>query len=130
MSTETIELFIPAQVMRRWLAEYRIPFWPLGWLVNRYIERVIGQRFDDVAPVSRIAHIQAPVLLVHGQDDTVVPLECAQRLQASAPHASLLVRAGRHDGFDEEDALYAQVSDWLDRNVPAAPPACAPRPQP
>ena len=120
----------PEQVMRRWLAEYRIPFWPLGWLVNRYIERVIGQRFDDIAPVSRIAHIQAPVLLVHGQDDTVVPLECAQRLQASAPHASLLVRAGRHDGFDEEDALYAQVSDWLDRNVPAAPPACAPRPQP
>ena len=41
-----------------------------------------------------------------------------------------LVLAGRHDGLDEEDALYAQVSDWLDRNVPAAPPACAPRPQP
>jgi len=103
----------PEQVMQRWLAEYRIPFWPLGWLVNRYIERVISHRFDDIAPVSTIARIQAPVLLVHGQQDDVVPLACALRLQAAAPRATLLEVPGRHDGFDDEEALYRQVSDWL-----------------
>jgi pimeloyl-ACP methyl ester carboxylesterase len=105
----------PEQVMQRWLAEYRIPFWPLGWMVNRYIERVIGHRFDDIAPVATIARIEAPVLLVHGQQDDVVPLACALRLQASAPRATLLEVPGRHDGFDDAEALYKQVSTWLER---------------
>lgn len=109
----------PESVMRRWLAEYRIPFWPLGWLVNRYIEQVIGHRFDDIAPEATIARVQAPVLLVHGLQDDVVPLACAQRLQAAAPRATLLAVPGRHDGFDDEVALYRQVTAWLNHLWPA-----------
>ncbi len=66
--------------MRRWLAKYHIPFWPVGWLVNCYIEHVIGHRFDDIAPVSRIG-LASPVLLVHGSRDDIVPLDCALRLR-------------------------------------------------
>lgn len=104
----------PEQVMRRWLAQYHIPFWPLGWLVNRYVERVIGYRFDAIAPVTCIARIQVPVLLVHGQQDDVVPLACAARLQGAAPHARLLVVAGRHDSFEDEPDLHQRVTRWLD----------------
>jgi pimeloyl-ACP methyl ester carboxylesterase len=35
----------PEQVMRRWLAARHVPYWPMGWVVNRYVERVIGARF-------------------------------------------------------------------------------------
>lgn len=112
----------PESVMRRWLAEYRIPFWPLGWLVNRYIERVIGHRFDDIAPEATIGRVQAPVLLVHGLQDEVVPLACAQRLQAAAPRATLLSVPGRHDGFDDEAALYRHVTAWLNHLWPAQEP--------
>lgn len=103
----------PEQVMRRWLAEYRIPFWPIGWLVNRYIEGVIGHRFDDIAPVRTIVRVKAPVLLVHGREDDVVPLSCAEQLKAAACHADLLVVPGRHDRFVDETELNRQVLAWL-----------------
>jgi pimeloyl-ACP methyl ester carboxylesterase len=119
----------PEQVMRRWLAVYRVPFWPLGWAVNRYIERVIGHRFDDIAPLHTIARLKLPVLLIHGQQDEVVPLTCAQQLQAAAPHADALFCAGRHDGFDDEAALHANTSRWLRQSVkaPSTAHAAAPR---
>lgn len=103
----------PEQVMRRWLAAYRIPFYPLGWLVNRYIERVIGHRFSDIAPVNTIARVQAPVLLVHGQQDDVVPLACAQQLQAAGAQATLIEVPGQHDRFDDEATLNERVTAWL-----------------
>ena len=37
----------PEQLMQSWLAQRRVPYWPLGWLVNRYLARIIGARFDD-----------------------------------------------------------------------------------
>ncbi len=113
----------PESVMRRWLADYRIPYWPLGWVFNRYIEWVIGYLFDDIAPEATIARIKAPVLIVHGLQDNVVPLACAQRLQAAAAQANLLAVPGRHDGFDDEAELYRQVAAWmksqlLDQEIP------------
>lgn len=115
----------PEQVMRRWLAEYRIPFWPIGWLVNRYIESVIGHHFDDIAPVRTIARVKAPVLLVHGSEDDVVPLVCAEQLKAAASNATLLVVPGRHDSFADEAGLNVKVLDWLGQDWP--PARCLPQ---
>jgi pimeloyl-ACP methyl ester carboxylesterase len=103
----------PEQVMQRWLTEYHIPFWPIGWLVNRYIEHVIGHRFEDIAPVCRIGLIASPVLLVHGSRDDIVPLECTLRLRVAGNGATLLDVAGSHECFDEPQDLYHQVSQWL-----------------
>lgn len=36
----------------------------------RYVERVIGHRYDDFAPLRTIRDSQVPVLLVHGDADT------------------------------------------------------------
>ncbi len=106
----------PEQVMRRWLANYRIPFWPLGWSVNRYIEHVIGHRFEDIAPVCRIGLLACPVLLVHGNRDTLVPIECAERLRDGCAQATLLQVAGCHESFDNPEVLYQQVGQWLGPN--------------
>lgn len=105
----------PEQVMRRWLAGRRIPYWPLGWAINRYIEHVIGHRFDDIAPVATVAHIGCPVLLVHGLQDDVVPLDCAQQIMRSAQpgRAQLLAVPGTHEHFDHEAALLQQVAHTL-----------------
>ncbi len=107
----------PEQVMRRWLANYHLPFWPLGWCVNRYIEHVIGHRFNDIAPLSRLRHVRCPVLLVHGLSDNVVPMHCAQLLMASQPLAELLAVAGTHEVFEDQAQLEQEVLKWLGRVV-------------
>jgi pimeloyl-ACP methyl ester carboxylesterase len=80
-------------------------------------KEMIGRRFNDIAPVSTIARIPCPVLLVHGQQDDLVPLECAQRLKEAAPRATLLAVQGRHDRFDNEEGLNEQVRVWLEAHT-------------
>lgn len=101
----------PEQVMRRWLSARHLPYWPLGWAINRWVEHVIGHRFNDIAPMHTIARVACPVWLVHGLADDVVPLACAQQLMANAPagRVHLLAVPGNHEHFDNEPALLAQL---------------------
>ncbi|WP_440995540.1 alpha/beta hydrolase [Arhodomonas sp. SL1] len=89
----------PEPMMRRWLAEKGLPFFPLGWYVLRYVERVIGHRFDDIAPVRTIRRIRCPVLLAHGQGDTVIPPTDLEAIWAAAGDAEVQVHwlPGGHD---------------------------------
>jgi dienelactone hydrolase len=105
----------PEQVMRRWLAAYRVPFWPLGWLVNRYIEAVIGTRFDPIAPQATLAQARCPVLLLHGRQDSTVPLADARTLMRcrGAARATLLELDGTHEGFTLPAEAEQAVLDFL-----------------
>lgn len=60
-------------------------------VVLRYIEHTIGHRFTEFAPIHTIGRAHAPVLLLHGQHDTTVPVSDAYRLHARAPRSSTLV---------------------------------------
>jgi len=87
----------PREVMRRFMAARRLPYPVLGWYVLRHVQRVIGARFDDIAPLHTLARVRCPVLLVHGRDDRTVPFSDARRLQACTPRATLLAVDGDHD---------------------------------
>jgi len=116
----------PDGMMRRWLAEKGLPFFPVGWYVMRYVERVIGHRFDDIAPVNTLPKVHCPVLLVHGRDDTVIPPRDAERLYASrgATPAELHLLPGDHDlsqHIDKElPALLAFLETVRDAQMPQA----------
>ncbi len=105
----------PEQLMQRWLAQRRVPYWPLGWLVNRYLERIIGARFDDIAPVNTLAKATCPVLLVHGLQDTTVPVMDARSIWQSRSNtqATLLECDGTHDSFDDPNAVTQQILTFL-----------------
>lgn len=93
----------PAEIMRRWLASRRVPYWPLGWYVLRYVQRVIGFRFDAIAPINTIARVRCPILLMHGADDATVPASDAQRLydRRSHAHVRLCIEPGAHDSMQD-----------------------------
>ena len=83
----------PKVFMARTLGE-RLPG-PLTTLALRYVERTIGHRFETFAPVHTIGRVQAPVLLVHGDRDTTVPVADAYELHAQAPgHTQLVIVKG------------------------------------
>lgn len=105
----------PYEVMRRLLATHRIPYLVLGWYVLRHVQRVIGARFDDIAPIRSMARVRCPVLLVHGEDDDMVPFDDARRLLAAgqAGRVQLLAVAGRHDPTEALQADQSQLLSFL-----------------
>jgi dipeptidyl aminopeptidase/acylaminoacyl peptidase len=103
----------PVAMMRRWFAAKHIPYLPFGWLILRYVEKVIGHRFDDIAPVNTIRRVRCPTLLVHGAEDTTVPVAEAHAIHAAraGEHVQLKVVAGSHDDYaDLERELPALVA--------------------
>jgi pimeloyl-ACP methyl ester carboxylesterase len=69
----------PAEVTQRTLRRLRLPRFVTA-LVIRYVEWVIGHRFETIAPINTVCRITCPVLLVHGREDQTVPVEDAPRI--------------------------------------------------
>ena len=105
----------PEQLMRRWFAARRVPYWPLAWSINRALERIIGVRFDDIAPVNTVTKATCPVLLVHGRQDTVVPLSDAHQIwrQGIQPNVVLIECDGTHERFDNVDGAIRSILQFV-----------------
>lgn len=126
----------PEEVMRQFLERLRIPYRPLGWLVNRYVERVIGHRFRDIAPLSTVTRQHAPVLLMHGEADRVVPVTDMRRLESAGRAAGRSIHAIVLPGVDHEGVRQSDGTLVLDEgaarmgaflaDLPPAEPASAP----
>jgi fermentation-respiration switch protein FrsA (DUF1100 family) len=77
-------------------AQYHYPYLPAYWLVK--------DRYDSI---EKIAHIGAPLLVVHGERDRVVPARMGREIFAIArePKEALwLARADHNDVFDHGPA--------------------------
>ena len=106
----------PELLMRRWFALRYVPYWPLAWLINRSLERVIGASFDDIAPVNTVAKATCPVLLVHGRQDTVVPVTDAHRIRkrGNELNVTLIECDGTHEAFDDADGITRNILDFVE----------------
>lgn len=87
----------PREIMQRWMAERHLPYPIIGQAILAHVQAVIGYRFDEIAPVHTIRVVSCPVLIVHGQSDTVAPFSDAERLVAANTRARLLAVEGGHD---------------------------------
>ena len=106
----------PEQLMQRWFALRYVPYWPVAWLINRALERVIGASFNDIAPVNTVVKTTCPVLLVHGRQDAVVPVTDAHRIwrQGHAPNVKLIERGGTHEAFDDADGITRNILEFVE----------------
>lgn len=116
----------PREVTARFLAHTPLPRWTVA-LVARYVEWLIGYRFDAIAPLNRIARVRCPVLLVHGSADRTVPLSDAARIhrnRADARVRLLEVPGADHDSTDRIEQYAPALVSFLDETLqPGAPDA-------
>lgn len=107
----------PAAMMRRLLATKRLPERPLGRYILDYVQKAIDYRFDDIAPLTTIARIRRPVLLVHGENDEVVPIDEARQIHAARGDTpvELMTIAGNHDSFADLERHMGQLTGFLQR---------------
>lgn len=110
----------PASMMRRWLAAKGVPYWPFGAYVLAYVQHVIGHRFEAIAPLNNIAAIDCPVLLVHGLNDPVVPVDEARAIHARrrSERVELLLVAGSHDDYGDIGLQFGAILAFMARACP------------
>ena len=92
-----------------------------------------GREIDAISPVSLAARADAPVLLIHGQDDTIVPAaqsaKMERALRAAGKPVELMTFPGADHWLLQEESriamVKASVAFVLKHNPPDAPAAVA-----
>lgn len=105
----------PGELMRRHLS--RVPDPILDGVLGT-VERIIEHRFESFAPRYRIGLVTAPLLLVHGDADRVVPIDDLRELADLQPAAEILVVPdGGHSDLAPYEARIDEVLGFLDRTL-------------
>ncbi|MCJ7781382.1 MAG: alpha/beta hydrolase [Acidimicrobiia bacterium] len=111
----------PAEMMRE-----NFPFpMPVTWAILHVVERMIGHRYDDIAPRNRIADVEVPVMLMHGDADRVIPFQDSIDLRDRLPGSQLvIVPGGTHSDLEAFEPFFPTVDEFLRRHLS---PAVIPR---
>jgi hypothetical protein len=95
------------------LGRHHYPFLPIGWLLE-----------DRLDVVGRLGGVAAPILILHGERDGIVPPAHARRLEQAAggrARAVLLPASGHNDTYEAAPELYLEALrgfiDTIERNV-------------
>jgi pimeloyl-ACP methyl ester carboxylesterase len=133
----------PYRLTRQTFRLARLPIpdpiaYPLAWLTTRVYLRPRGHVVADISATAAIARYEGPVLLAHGDGDTVVPPSHMERLAAAArttraddpassPVETYLVPGGQHSWLYEDAAYRSAVAGFLARALdgPLEPSAAA-----
>jgi len=107
----------PREMMANQLRLTRLPGQVAGTLLWP-MEKLIGHRFDDFAPLARIAEVACPVLVVHGDADKIIPVKDAFRLFEAAPDGQILiVPGGEHSSLEPFEPHMPEMIAFLQRNL-------------
>ena len=110
----------PGEAMARSAPMNRFPG-PMRAGMFRTIERTIGFTFDEIAPRATIARVSAPLLLVHGDADRVVPIGDLDALAAAARHAETLVVEGAdHASLEAFESSIPRLIGFLSQHLPGS----------
>ena len=94
---------------------------PMKWTLLRVIRQMIGVSYDDIAPRNRIGEVKAPLLLIHGDADEVVPVSDALSLRDHQPNCTLIVvPGGNHSDLAAYEPYFGDVAEFLRRTLMAA----------
>jgi alpha-beta hydrolase superfamily lysophospholipase len=102
--------------------------YPLAWLTTHVYLRPRRHTIDATSASAAIARYKGPVLLAHGDEDSVVPADHMDRLAAAArkgraadanaaPVETLLVAGGQHSWLYEDPGYRATVAGFLARSL-------------
>lgn len=93
------------------------PFTSIVDMVSHFVpivpaRLVVGDRYASLEKAPRVA---IPTLVVHGDEDTLVPFAMGERLAAALPHARMrrVAGAGHNDVFQRERGVVKEIVDFL-----------------
>ncbi len=93
----------PKWMMQRFLKRFYTPTL-LSTFVIHYVEWIIGYHYEEIAPINTICEIKCPVLLVHGKDDTTVPVEDALIISSNCKKSNIklmIIENAGHESIEK-----------------------------
>ena len=87
---------------------------PLIRLMKTWSILILGVNMDRVSPLQRAAEITTPLLLIHGDSDTQVPVQASLALKAANPRAELWIIKNAGHGETRAAAGYPYEKKVLD----------------
>jgi pimeloyl-ACP methyl ester carboxylesterase len=121
----------PRRMVRQTFRLAQLPFpgpiaTPLSWWTTRVFVRPRGHALRAISARHAIARYHGPVLIAHGRDDKIMPVEHARRIAAAAtvarrrapvaaPVELLLLDGGGHSWFYEAEPFRRSVAGFLTR---------------
>jgi pimeloyl-ACP methyl ester carboxylesterase len=94
---------------------------PVTWAILKVVERMIGHRYDEIAPRNRIGDVSCPVMLIHGERDEVIPAKDSADLHRRLPGSELiLVPNGTHADLEAFEPYFPTVDAFLRTHLTAA----------
>ena len=77
-----------------------------------------ASEFEAVVTERAIVSVRAPVLVVHGTDDDVVPVDHARTIGARSPRVDVRIIEGAGHQLRRDERAIEIVFEWLDRSLP------------
>ena len=76
----------------------------------------------EISPINFVSSHLPPILIIHGDADTLVPIQQAESFvkkaqEAGAKNVKLIVRAGKQHGWPEIGADLTLFADWFDEHL-------------
>lgn len=79
------------------------------------------QILKQMSPITHVTSDDAPTLIVHGDNDTIVPLEQSERMAEALTSASvkneLHIRKGKGHGWAGIPSEFSIFARWIDKNL-------------
>ena len=105
----------PELLMQRYLQEKHLPNAVIQ-LILKYIEKLIGTSFDSIAPINTVCNVSAPVLIVHGKEDSTVPISDAYLIIENCEQREIYfleLDDTKHDSVEKIKEHFPQIIIFL-----------------
>jgi len=111
----------PIELMKLEFQEKHIPYFPLAWGFFKYLGFRLKINFNQIAPVNNIQSAEANIFLIHGDEDTTVPLEQGKALYKTGnPETTRLwiVSGKGHSNCHDHPQFWLKIEEFLRNTNP------------
>ncbi|RRS31709.1 MAG: alpha/beta hydrolase [Epsilonproteobacteria bacterium (ex Lamellibrachia satsuma)] len=103
----------PKWMMQRFLKRQHIPAFLITFII-RYVEWVIGYRYEEIAPINTVCHIKCPVLLAHGKTDLTVPVEDALIIRRECQRSNIRLLTVENAGHESVEKIKTHKKELVE----------------